>query len=683
MDILIFQRWDQVSKRDKVWDVISTKSSSRVSFIDEKQSSSKENQRSGISIRNFPTTSLYSSEQLLNLGFLEKYTSCRWLMAFSCLIMVTCSVLLQQCMSMAVVCIESNYDAGFNFDIGNYSNTNVTINSTTQRGLWNIVWDSEMEGLILQSSFYTYPITPLIGGYLSGRFSGKKVVIVMTLCLVLLSAVLPIAATANPYTVVVLRCCIGLSAGGLQPSMTAIVSKWVPVSERAQIVAVANAGTMIGSILSFSLSGFICMIPIHNGWPFIFYVFCTVNFLSLLLWVCVVYDRPDDHPRITWKERAIINYKRRDSTLEKMPSPPWIKIMTSGPFWGVMIAHMSHAFLFTTIGTFLPLYMSDVLKFEIATNGLLSSLPFIGRFVAAIASGMLADKLMIKEYLSVTATRKIFHASGMVFSTPFLIWMSYMEQSERTTAVILLVTYSTVQSLNNSGFRVNHIDIAPRFAGVLNGMTSSMASAAALLSPIVTSELTKNGTREEWQTVFFICTGVGLTGAMAFVVLGSGVEQEWAKDPNLNVEIDVYTTEEDKSRMLGIIGNVTDNEQDRDVNGSLDNVNEIQKGAVNRALDDQEIKEIIGHVKLCSSFRSQSRNFDVPIKDNNDSCDDKNNVENERDSPEIHKTDRDNQTPTFFQRKTRENLRLNFPESKDLKDDTSCAESEELGVTRL
>jgi hypothetical protein len=34
--------------------------------------------------------------------------------------------------------------------------------------------------------------------------------------------------------------------------------------------------------------------------------------------VCMVYDRPDDHPRVTWKERALINYKRRDSTLEKV-----------------------------------------------------------------------------------------------------------------------------------------------------------------------------------------------------------------------------------------------------------------------------------------------------------------------------------------------------------------------------
>lgn len=53
--------------------------------------------------------------------------------------------------------------------------------------------------------------------------------------------------------------------------------------------------------------------------------------------------------------------------------------------------------------------------------------------------------------------------TGLVLSTPFLIWMSYMGPDKRTSAVVLLVTYWTVQALNNAGFRVNHIDIAPRY----------------------------------------------------------------------------------------------------------------------------------------------------------------------------------------------------------------------------
>ncbi|XP_062574507.1 uncharacterized transporter slc-17.2-like, partial [Saccostrea cucullata] len=188
-----------------------TKRPSTVSFTNEIHTNGREHQGSVTSFRNSSTAPLYSSKELLKQGLVEKYTSCRWMVTFSCFIIVTCSIMLRQCMSMAVVCMESNYNAATNFaDMRNYSN--VTRNLTTQRGLWDIVWDNEMEGLILQSYFYTFPITPLIGGYLSGRFSGKMVVIVMTLCLISLSVVTPIAATVSPYIVVVLRCLIGLSS---------------------------------------------------------------------------------------------------------------------------------------------------------------------------------------------------------------------------------------------------------------------------------------------------------------------------------------------------------------------------------------------------------------------------------------------------------------------------------------
>lgn len=39
---------------------------------------------------------------------------------------------------------------------------------------------------------------------------------------------------------------------------------------------------------------------------------------------------------------------------------------------------------------------------------------------------------------------------------------------------------------------------------------------------------------------------MGLAGALAFLVLGSGVEQEWARDPNMKVEFDVYTIDKRK-----------------------------------------------------------------------------------------------------------------------------------------
>lgn len=114
------------------------RTSSRVSFssdITEQQS----HRNSSVSLaRNSSTSPLYSSKQLLKQSVFEKYTSCRWLVAFSCFITVTCSIMLRQCISMVIVCMESNYYAGQDAMI-NKSNT--IINGTftqTQRVVCNI-----------------------------------------------------------------------------------------------------------------------------------------------------------------------------------------------------------------------------------------------------------------------------------------------------------------------------------------------------------------------------------------------------------------------------------------------------------------------------------------------------------------------------------------------------------------
>lgn len=65
-------------------------------------------------------------------------------------------------------------------------------------------------------------------------------------------------------------------------------------------------------------------------------------------------------------------------------------------------------------------YMLIFLVGTMFQNGLVSSLPFIGRFIGSVGSGMLADNLMTRELLSVTAARKIFHVSGPFLTIVFI-----------------------------------------------------------------------------------------------------------------------------------------------------------------------------------------------------------------------------------------------------------------------
>ncbi|KAJ8320098.1 hypothetical protein KUTeg_001685 [Tegillarca granosa] len=289
----------------------------------------------------------------------EKYTSCRWIVTYLLFILLTLSVTLRQSMSMALVCMTQNTTSSY---WNNQSNASTGMIDTTK---YFVDWTYEQQGIVLSAYFYGFPITPVLGGYLSGKFGGKRLVLISMTIICAASVATPIAVQTNIYLVVAIRIIIGLTSGGLQPGVAQINSRWAPIKERAVMVAFVSSGMNVGNIVTYSLSGLICNIPLLGGWPFIFYIFGAANFLCLIPWIFCIYDNPIQHPRINRAEFAFITKNRRDSVVIKMPDPPWVKIICSKAFWGLLIAHVSHAFLFTTIGTYLPIYMNAVLQYDI------------------------------------------------------------------------------------------------------------------------------------------------------------------------------------------------------------------------------------------------------------------------------------------------------------------------------
>ena len=58
----------------------------------------------------------------------------------------------------------------------------------------DIEWDKTTQGWVLSSFFYGYIITQVPGGWLSGRFGGKRVMLIGLFIFGLVTVVLPFAA---------------------------------------------------------------------------------------------------------------------------------------------------------------------------------------------------------------------------------------------------------------------------------------------------------------------------------------------------------------------------------------------------------------------------------------------------------------------------------------------------------
>lgn len=63
------------------------------------------------------------------------------------------------------------------------------------------------------------------------------------------------------------------------------------------------AGSQVGTVIGLPLSGFLID---TLGWEDMFYIEGPLVVIFLLLWMTLVYDSPDQHPRISAKEKDFI-----------------------------------------------------------------------------------------------------------------------------------------------------------------------------------------------------------------------------------------------------------------------------------------------------------------------------------------------------------------------------------------
>lgn len=81
-----------------------------------------------------------------------------------------------------------------------------------------------------------------------------------------------------------------------------------------------------------------------------------------------------------------------------------------------------------------------------------------------------------------------FHSIAFLGAGTFLLLCGYL--GEDTISAVLLLTIA-VGSLGFAlaGFNVNHLDIAPRFAGILMGITNTAATIPGFVGPVVAKSI--------------------------------------------------------------------------------------------------------------------------------------------------------------------------------------------------
>eukprot|EP00118_Oscarella_pearsei_P006531 m.29645 g.29645 ORF g.29645 m.29645 type:complete len:491 (+) comp31204_c0_seq3:156-1628(+) len=408
-------------------------------------------------------------------------------------------------------------------------------------------WTPDMKGVVLSSFFYGYLLTNVPGSLLARKFGGKLVFGLGCLCTSVMTLFTPLAAYRSGWVLVGLRVVEGLGEGVTYPAMHVILSRWAPPLERSKLVTFMYSGALLGTVFAMPISGLLCdhgfaSPPKGAKWSSVFYVFGGLGLIWCLAWFLLIHDSPAQHPRISSRERSYIetslhdeNRKEATRLAEKSTSletgfPVW-PIFTSPPVWAITINAFCGLFGFYSLLTCLPSYMKDVLGFDITENGLLSALPYALMGVVAVFSGWLADVLRKNEIMSTVTARKFFQTIGLSSAGFFPILATFT--ASKTIAVVYLCLGVGLGGLSMAGASVNHLDLAPKYAGFLLGIGNTAGTAAGILSPYLTSAMTpahpgSQALKLEWRNVFYLCAEINMFGVLIYLILASGRLQWWA-----------------------------------------------------------------------------------------------------------------------------------------------------------
>jgi len=415
--------------------------------------------------------------------------------------------------------------------------TSLTLNSTKQdEDLF--CWDSKTQIDVVSTFFYGYVVLQIPGGRMAEVIGGKRVIGLSMALTALLTLLIPVAAKVGgtgpddyPYLLVVIRVLMGVCEGATFPGITSMMARWAPSSERSLMTTLIMAGSQVGTIVGFFISG----ILVDNlGWEATFYIQGSSTFVWLALWMLLVFDTPDSNPFITEEEVELIK-SGLPATKAVSPPVPWMSILKSMPFWAILVANFSNNWGFHLLMTELPQYLDEVFPEymkDATVLGLWTAIPYTCMWVSSLVFASVCDLMIRKNWLGVSNSRKFYTVlsqTGPAICLLILLLSVTNENPQLTLTLALFTAAVTLQGGLYSGWITNSQDIAPNFAGTILGITNACGAIPGFVANQIAGVFINDNPSDVflWRPVWIITCIILVCSSIFFSIFAQGSPQPW------------------------------------------------------------------------------------------------------------------------------------------------------------
>ena len=373
-------------------------------------------------------------------------------------------------------------------------------------------WSKQTSGMALSAFFFGYLSTNVLGGYLADRHGGEKMIVYSATVWSAFTLLLPYLAETPTFlysgTLAIFGCRFftGMAQGFYFPSLATIFAKHVPVNERGFITGFSYSGSPAGTILT----GFVGSLIIDAlNWETVFVVIGVLA-LVWVYWMRYLFTTTINRSRDLnlQQSRLMINHQPKGSV-------PWMKLASTKPFWGLVIAYFCSGFVFYNLLSWTPVYFNDV--FPESKGWVFNVVPWSVNFVLLNISSYYAN-ILLSSGTSVTALRKSYSAIFFLGSALFSFLLTMVETFKQ--ALFVMSLNIGMHAFSSCSINTNSQDLCPKHAGALHGLINSVSALAGIMGVYFTGYILE--TTGHWFSVYALTSVVSLLGFLGFQILGSG-----------------------------------------------------------------------------------------------------------------------------------------------------------------
>ncbi|XP_041954462.1 solute carrier family 17 member 9 [Alosa sapidissima] len=369
-------------------------------------------------------------------------------------------------------------------------------------------WSKTEIGVVMSGFFWGYCFTQIVGGHVSDRIGGERVLLMSTIAWASIATLTPVLTHLNVsplITMTTARFLMGLFQGVHYPCLTSVCAQRVEDGERGFVMSIIGCGCHLGVL---SVGGVGSVILEWYSWE---PVFTIVGFLSAM-WAFSVWKYLLKAPaRMPEVPEMSSNHGHQLSPQESASF--WLKLCMEPAVLSMVFAHLCFSSSYYTLISWLPTFFKET--YPHAKGCVFNVVPWFVAMVSSLIGGSLSSYLIKMGYKTVNV-RKMMQFCSMGLSGMFLLMLC--RNPSFTLAVALVSAAVGLGTFNSSGVTVNVHDLAPSCAGALFGIMNTCGAFSGLLLVYFSGYLIE--LTQSWASVFFLLTLVNAMGLIMFLLLG-------------------------------------------------------------------------------------------------------------------------------------------------------------------